>query len=166
MLWFLYTPRETFIPTLYVYVLHNISTVLLIRLWNKAIKWYFPTFYCRPIICNLMYSVIITLFASFLSSELPLFTIIIFEVFRKKSVFCTICQIYLTLFGKDSSPNMLPSQILLLRTRPLHQFRLDSCGCNTPCCGHCDALSRSLFKIPLTPLWSVYSCQLSSGRAG
>lgn len=64
-----------------------------------------------------MYSVIITLFASFLSSELPLFTIIISEVFRKKSVFCTICHIYLTLFGKDSSPNMLPSQILLLHTR-------------------------------------------------
>lgn len=122
MLWFLYTPRETFIPTLYVYVLHNISTVLLIHLWNKAIKWYFPTLYCQLIIYKLMYSVIMTLFASFLSSELPLFTIIIFEVFRKKSVFCTICQICLTLFGKDSSPNILPSQILLLCTRPLHQL--------------------------------------------
>ena len=89
---------------------------------TKQLNDIFPTLYCQLIIYKLMYSVIMTLFASFLSSELPLFTIIIFEVFRKKSVFCTICQICLTLFGKDSSPNILPSQILLLCTRPLHQL--------------------------------------------
>lgn len=63
-----YIHQKKHLSLLYMFMFFITFLLFLIHLWNKAIKLYFATFCCQQIIYNLLYSVIMTLFAPFLSS--------------------------------------------------------------------------------------------------
>lgn len=148
--------KKHYIPTIYVYALHNISTILLIHLWNEAIKLHFPMFYCQQIIYNTLYSVIMTLFAFFLSKEsyhyLP-WSNHIWSVPERTLCSIPSAQVTDTLLNWELS-KCVASWFFFCALDLCIKYQLDTSD-NIACGGN--ALSRFLFwnTIPVTPAMRV-----------